>query len=210
MNSVDPIQVPNRKLAEAMLSCGCEVEDISNQYTPGLLRDRKLIGAGPITEEKFERRVIEVAQGKMQGSVIFFMRRTSRAESVIAAWDGTAKLIQMHREREAMSAEEKKDLDPPPPLPNIPDEIVAQVLCMHANNAKVIPQLIFSAPPICNTLKGETQKTGETSTGAQAGVTTGAGKIWSVMLDDESRLGVMKLKLKHKRLIKEWINPYAP
>lgn len=201
-----PIVMPNRKLAEAMITAGIpfasreeeEYTPTMNQYTPGLLRDKRIIGGNPISPKKFEEAVLETADRKIQGSVTFFFRRTKEAEDCVAAWDKTADLIRQYRQRESFTPEEMALLDPLPPLPSHSAEVIAEVLCMHANNLKAIQDLVFINPPVCNTLSGEfyqgESKGGEklTSTGVPIGETTGGGRTWSTSLGnaDRARIGL--------------------
>lgn len=198
--------MPNRHLALAMIDAGCEIEEIQNEYTGGFLRDRGLLPATPVSEKIFEEAVIKNARNGLLGSVTFFFRRTAKAENMIAAWDAMSDTIRRHREWEEMAPEDRAGKEPPPAIPEHSDTAIAEILCVHANNARLLPKIVLGFPPTCNTLKGTTQKTGDTSTGVAAGTTVGAGKIWNVLLNDDSRAGHMKL---HPRIIKEWVNPFA-
>lgn len=202
----EPIQMPNRQLAQAMLDAGCELEGVQNEYTGGFLRSRGLMSKNQVSERVFEESVISAAKIGVMGNVTFFFKRTGKAESMIAAWDKIADLIRLHRQWEEMAVEDREGCDPPPAIPEHSDEAIAAILCVHANNQKQLPKIVLSYPPTCNTLKGTGQPTGQTSTGVPAGTTTGAGKVWSVLTSDADRAEHLKL---HPRIIKEWINPFA-
>ncbi len=225
-----PIQMPNLRLAHAMITAGIPLasgEDggpATNYYTPGLLRDRRVIPADTlgrpigVKPEEFERRVLEMAEAGRAGAVTFFFQRTREAENFIKIWDETAEAIKLHREREKMTDEEKTQLDPLPKLPEIHADFVARVLCIHANNAETCARLPFVNPPLCNTLAGKfvpaVNRLGDHQVmdgGVTSGERTGAGKIWSVNLPDHDPnpdnpdRGKMKL---HPR-IRIYKNPYA-
>lgn len=192
------------------LASGEEGGPCINEYTPGLLRDKRIIGANPIGPTEFERKVLETAERRIVGSVTFFFERTAEADRFIEAWDKTTDAIRAHREYEAMSDADRAQVDAPPALPSIPAEVVAQVLSIHANNLKTIAGLPFVNAPICNTLTGKyTQgtakdgKTSECSTGVPMGETKGAGKVWSTDLSNEGRAN-MKL---NSPKIRDWRKP---
>lgn len=199
------IQMPNRKLAEGMITAGIPFDKENgpclNFYTPVFLRSKRIIGDNPVTPEAFERKVIETAEMGIHGNVVYFFERTREAENFIKEWDKTADTIRLHRQWDEFTDEEKSTQEQPPPLPNIGADIIAQVLCMHANNLKAIGDLPFINSPVCNTLAGKyvPGKTKRTSTGVPAGETSGAGKIWSTGLDNITR-SAMKLHQK----IKDW------
>ncbi len=196
--------MPHRQIAQGLLTIGCTLDGIQNEYTAGFLRNNGALPLTGVSEKAFEEAVIKTAKMGVMGSVTFFFTRTDKASNFIKAYDETAELIRLHREWEQLDDEGRKDKQEPPPLPQHSDEVIAQVLCIHAANARQIPKIVLSAPPVCNTLKGTTQKSGETSTGVTAGTTTGSGKVWGVMMSNEDRTGHMKL---HHRIIKEWVNP---
>lgn len=217
-----PIQMPNIKLAHAMITAGIPLDftegPTANFYTPGLLRDRRIMGDAPIGLAEFERRVLDMAESGKPGAVTFFFERTREAEDFIKAWDETTESIKKHREREKMSEEEKAENDAPPPLPKIDAVTCAKVLCMHAHNAETTTKLPFVNPPLCNTLGGKfvpkINRLGDNQVmdgGVTSGERTGAGKIWSVNLPDEDSnpdnpdRGKMGL---HPR-IRLYKNPYA-
>ncbi len=95
--SAGPIQLQNRKLAEAMITAGLPFAPTSqekcspclNTYTPGMLRDRGHIQGG-IEAKAFEVKVLELAGKGITGQPTFFFERTGNAESFVKAWDDTA------------------------------------------------------------------------------------------------------------------------
>lgn len=208
MNAPNYILVPNRKMGEAMVTAGIPFDKDQgpaiNSYTPGFLRDRRIISAAGIGTYRFEQLVIETAErgarlaemGKNEnectGSVTYVFERTKEAESFIAAWDAMAELIRGHREWEKLSDDEKAESTPPQAMPVISAEVVAKVLCMHANNLGLIAKLPYVNAPICNALGGKTKTNPErggiyeeAKGGRGWGETTGAGKVWSTNLRDD-------------------------
>lgn len=229
MSAPNYIAMPNRKIAEAMITAGIqfarpEDEPFSpciNEYTPGWLRDRKVIGSNGMSPKVMEITVLDVAErgvrlaemGKNEneccGSVTYFFQRTKEAEDFIEAWDAMSELIQGHKERESMDDATRANVDAPRAVPAISAVLVAQVLCMHANNLKTIAKLPFVNAPICNTL-GERKKVSpergkiyeDAKPGRGWGETSGAGKVWSTSLNNQDRL---ELKLHPK--IRDWKGP---
>ncbi len=212
--------MPNRRLAEGMITAGIpfatpdEGGPCLNYYTQGLLKDRGW-AKGPLPNKAFEERVLAVAQSgatNAAGHVVFFFERTAEAQSFVKAWDATAELVKQHHEWETMPPEERAKQDKAPdPIPNISAEVIAQVLCLHANNMKLLPQIIFSRAPICNLIEGEFKgaerppgASKECATGVPIGTTEGSGPAWSTDLDDATRA---KMEL-HPR-IKVWVNPHS-
>lgn len=202
----NPISMPNAKLALGMVTAGipfAEPEDggpALNYYTPGLLRDRRLIGQQGIGPIEFELKVIETAERGIAGSVVYFFQRTREAENFIEAWDKISDTIRRIREWETLTDAERAELDPPPKIPDIPIEVIAQVLCIHANNEERAKKLPFVNAPICNAVAGKSSPGKETATGVMAGVTEGAGQTWSTNLNDADRA---KIGLRHKK-IRDW------
>lgn len=218
MNNYGPIQMPNAQLAQAAITAGIpfaspeEGGPCRNEYTPGFLRDRRIIGENGVELRELELRVLETAERGIAGHVTYFFERTPEAESFIKAWDTISETIRLRTEYDSLTNEERACLDKPPELPVISNEIIAQVLCIHANNMRSIVKLPFVHSPVCNTLAGKS--TGErkaTSTGVMTGNTAGAGKIWSTDLpntaapDKPSRESI---GIKHTK-IRDWKSPYA-
>lgn len=205
MNTQNPIQMPNRALAMGLVSAGAtfakgeEGGPCINVYTPDFLRSKGVISEG-VTELEFERAAILAEARGIIGNVTFFFERNALAEGFVKAWDATSDAIRANREYAALDAETQRTHDKPAALPDVPTEIVAQVLCMHANNLKSLKGIERSNPPVCSTLKGayDGGKPGkETSTGVCTGRLTGAGKIWSTNLSNADRA---KLKIHPKPL----------
>lgn len=213
----EPIQMPNVKLAEAAITAGIpfasyeEGGPCRNEYTAGFLRSRRIIGENPINVREFERIVIDTAERGIAGHVTYFFERTPDAQAFISAWDKTSEAIRLNREYDALSPELRAQLEKPPALPSISNEIIAQVLCIHANNLKQMEKLPFIHSPVCNTLAGSISgERKKTSTGVMTGNTSGAGKIWSTDLPNTAPDGKPSreaIKLGHNKL-RDWKSPY--
>jgi len=195
--------MPNGAIAAGMITAGIPLDQETgpalNNYTPALLRDRGYIKPGEtVSYEQFEHRVLVAVDEGTLGSVCYFFTRTKEGEDFIKRWDEVFDLIKAHRAYEELSESDRKELDPPKPLPVHDAKTIAEILCVHVHNANAVKRLAFVKAPICNALLGAHEGGGKaTSTGVMTGTTKGQGKVWSTDLSNEDR---RKMGLKHDRI----------
>lgn len=143
-----PFSTSDKKLAAALATAGCAFLPISatpgveggpasNVYTPGFLRDRKVIeGQVPITE--FEDGVAQLVARRIPGHVTYHFIRDAIFDRAIAAWDALVdEMVKARNENRA------------PKLPQISEETVMEVLYLHRMNEREFARVPFIKRPEC-------------------------------------------------------------
>ncbi len=179
----NPFSTQNKQLALALATAGAKFASpeaggpTQNLYSLGFLRDRK-IGKGKVIEEA----VREAVARRIPGKVTYFFEHDANLENAIKAWDGVVEELQKARH-------DVRD----PQLPNINAVLVAQIMCIAANNIAAFEELAFINTPLCSTVKGEEKELPIEGKPAPKSVTEGAGKVWSL---GASKFIKDKLKIK--------------
>ncbi len=175
---MQPFVTQNKQLAHALAVAGCrfaESEDggpVMNTYTPGFLRDRRLIGNNPISIREFERAAEDAAAKRIPGIVTYFFERDDVFYRAEAAWQKMCEEISNAKiERRA------------PALPDISEEVVAQIMCIAAHGLKAINDAPFLTVPWVSTIAGAESFDEDTRARSFAG----SGKAWPLNISAEGR-----------------------
>lgn len=194
---MEPFSTQNKKLAEALITAGCTLAGREhsgptiNTYTPNLLRDKGVIKGG-VTHQAFEIAVLGAVERKIPGAVSFLFERNAVLDRCIKAFDAIERKIKASRQWEKMDAIQRQEHPEmaPPAMPDISEETVIQVLCLHRDNMRGMEALMFANPAICSVVQAEREgwkDENATATGMPSGKMTGSAKVWSVNLNNADR-----------------------
>jgi hypothetical protein len=165
-----PFATQNKQLALALATAGVKFAHpevggpTQNLYSLGFLRSRK-IGKG----KHIEAAVREAVERKIPGKVTYLFEHDENLERVIKGWDGIVDELQKARH-------EVRD----PVLPNHSPLLIAQVMCVAANNVAALDELAFINTPLCSTVTGEEKHVEIEGKPAPKSVFSGVGKVWSL------------------------------
>ena len=174
-----PFCTQNRKLAEALALAGCkwasreEGGPTLNIYTAGFLRDRRLMSSHPVPIQGFEKAAKEAEARKIPGIVTYFFERDETFQRAEKAWQDCC--IELARAKLASE---------PPNVPDIPPEVVAQVICIAAYSAEGFKNAPFVNPAWVTTMSGSRK---EDPKSKAAYTIEGTGKAWPLNASKEVR-----------------------
>lgn len=205
----EPFQTNNRRLAEALITAGCTLAPREkngpsmNIYTAGKLRDLRIVKPDHrLTEKELEIYTLQAVDRKKEGDVFVLFEQNAMLGRCIKAFDDIEETIKLSREWEKMDDGERLENEKlkPGPIPDIPEEVVMQVLSLHSETRKAWPKIAWANPALCSTVAGDFVPSGdETRTGVPAGTHKGkSARVWSIHLNNEDRAH-MKL---HPRIAK--------
>lgn len=185
-----PFATQNKPLAFSLLLAGCTLAPAEqggpaiNRYTIGFVRNRR-----DCQGMHLEEAAKDLYTRKIEGHVSWLFVKNATFDKAINAWEEIVDKL-----RQAASQEIE------PKLPDIPTEVVMQVLCIRQNSVEEFNKLAFVnrmsqwASTAHATLRDEPMKDnkGETMPGLKKTVAKGGGLEWSIFGSDEMKkhLGV--------------------
>lgn len=170
-NAPEPFRTQNRQLAFALATAGCsfaspeEGGPAINLYSVDFLRARK-IGVG----KSLEAAAADAVSLGIPGIVTYLFKRDAILEKAIKAWDN---MVELH----AIAESEKTT----PELPDVPVEVIMQVLHTHSMNLKsLVTQVPWCRRPLVTDAQSSTKEVPIDGKPAPRNVTQGSGKVWTL------------------------------
>lgn len=170
-NEPEPFRTQNRQLAFALATAGCSFASPDqggpaiNLYTIDFLRAKK-IGVGKTLESAAAD---AVALG-IPGVVTYLFKRDATFEKAMKAWDS---MVDIH----AMANHEGVE----PELPEVPTEVIMQVLHTHSMNLKkLVAEVPWCRRPLVTDAQSSTREVQIDGKPAPRNVTQGSGRVWTL------------------------------
>lgn len=167
----------NQQLAFALATAGCELVKVENLYTVGFLRTNPVFKGMQV-----EQAVKFAMDRRIPGQMFYFFKRNEMLNRCVKAWDEIVD--------ELRKAEQEGTA---PILPQPPEEVIMQILCVHINNSsRMKEELPFCHAPLIAVTKADIKEEplyddkGEVKPGRKI-VIKGAGKVWRLGASNATR-----------------------
>lgn len=147
---IQPFVTQDFQLALALATAGCQFlpqehgGPISNVYTPGFLRDRRLMSNNPVSPEEFEEAaLVQCVNRNMVGIRTFYFLRTPTFDRAITAHD--ALVAEMQKAKKLQDDKVTEGFEPK--MPDISEEVIMQAAYFLRMNRERIEKLSWARRP---------------------------------------------------------------